>query len=250
MGKRAEKTGSDLLTEALMNKNIWRCTSVSIGLLAATLSALAGRPLSVEDAGVNELAQCQVESWFSRTSGAGTSLVVAPACGVMPGVELGLEVDAPRHTSTTDAGRGLALKWVPEWAQYGDWKLGAKLSVGSDMPAGSGQWQSAPTSVLGIATYSLNEQWTAHVNVGLDVEHHPRDRKANAGLALVWTPHERWLVFAELTGTEQQSATRGAGARYWLIPEVLGLDATLSKANAVKDSTNWTLGLGWYGIKF
>jgi hypothetical protein len=233
-----------------MNKNIWRCACVSVGVLLSAPPVLAGRPLAVEDAGVNEVAQCQVESWFARTSGAGASLLLAPACGILPGLELGLEVDVPRHTSTTDAGRGLALKWVPEWAQYGDWKLGAKLSVGSEMPAGTGQWQAAPTSVLGIATYSINDQWTAHINLGLDVEHHPRDHKATAGVALAWTPHERWLVFAELTGTEQQSATRGAGARFWLIPEVLGLDATVSKGNAVKNSTSWTLGLGWYGIKF
>ena len=75
-----------------MDKNIWRCAPVAVGLLAAMLPAHAGRPLSVEDAGVNDLAQCQVESWFSRTSGSGTRLVVAPACGVLPGVELGLEV--------------------------------------------------------------------------------------------------------------------------------------------------------------
>jgi hypothetical protein len=101
-----------------------------------------------------------------------------------------------------------------------------------------------------MATYSINDQWAAHLNLGRDVEHHPKGHKATAGAALAWTPHERWLVFAELTGAEQQSTTRGADARYWLIPEVLGLDATVSKVNAVKNSTNWTLGLGWYGLKF
>lgn len=233
-----------------MNKNIWWRVCACLGLLSSTLSAQAGRPLAVEDAGVNEVGQCQLESWFSRTSGSGTSLVLAPACGILPGLEIGLEADIPRQTSTTDAGRGLALKWVPSWAQHGDWAFGAKLSVGSDMPAGSGQWETAPTSLLVIGTYSINDQWTAHLNLGRDVEHHPKDHKATAGAALAWTPHERWLVFAELTGAEQQSTTRGAGARYWLIPEVLGLDVTISKANAVKNSTNWTLGLGWYGIRF
>lgn len=233
-----------------MNTNIWRLAGASLGLLTSALPAQAGRPLAVEDAGVNEVAQCQLESWFSRTSGASTSLVLAPACGILPGLEIGLEADIPRQTSTTDAGRGLALKWVPSWAQHGDWAFGAKLSVGRDMPAGSGQWEAAPTSLLVIGTYTINEQLTAHINLGRDHEHHPKNQRATAGVALAWTPHERWLVFAELTGAEQQSANRGAGARYWLIPEVLGLDATISKANAVKDSTNWTLGLGWYGLRF
>jgi len=232
-----------------MNKHSC-CFAIAACLLTATSKVHAGRPLSVEDAAANDVGQCHVETWFSRAAGADISLVVAPACGIWPGLELVLEVDAPVHTSTTDAGRGLALRWVPDWAQYGDWKLGAKLSVGSDMPAGSGQWEAAPTSLLVMATYSINDQWAAHLNLGRDVEHHPKDHKATAGAALAWTPHERWLVFAELTGAEQHSTTRGAGARYWLIPEVLGLDATVSKVNAVKNSTNWTLGLGWYGLKF
>jgi len=221
----------------------------ALGLLAAP-SVQAGRPLSVDDAGVNEPGQCQLEAWGARSSGADLLLVASPACGVLPGLELGLEVGAPRHSSTTDAGRGIALKYAPDWAQAGDWKFGAKLAAGSVRPAGSGHWYSAPSTVLGLATYSINEQWTAHANLGVAFEHPDAVRKAAAGLALAWTPHERWLVFAELTGTEQQTATRGTGARYWLIPEVLGLDATVSKANAVKDGTTWTLGLGWYGLKF
>ena len=213
-------------------------------------NAQAGRPLSVDDAGVNEVGQCQVEAWGARSAGANLLLVASPACGVLPGLEVGLEVDTPTHPSTTDAGRGLALKFVPEWAQAGDWKFGAKLAVGSTKPADVGHWYSSPSTLVGLATYSLSEQWTFHGNLGVAVEHPGSVKKGTGGLALAWTPHERWLVFAELTGTEKQTATRGTGARYWLIPEVLGLDATVSKANAVKDGTTWTLGLGWYGLKF
>jgi hypothetical protein len=223
--------------------------TAALCLLAAP-AAHAGRPLTVDDAGVNELGQCQLETWGARSGGADLLLVAAPACGVLPGLELGLEVDAPRRTRSTDAGRALALKYVPDWAQSGDWKFGTKFSLGSIKPSGAGHWYSAPTTLLGLATYTLNEQWTLHGNLGVAFEHPDAVRKATAGLAMAWTPHERWLVFAELTGTEQQTATRGTGARYWLIPEVLGLDATVSKANAVKDGTTWTLGLGWYGLKF
>ena len=38
--------------------------------------------------------------------------------------------------------------------------------------------------------------------------------------------------------------------RYWLMPEVLGLDLTVSRTNAVRDSTAVTVGVGWYGIRF
>lgn len=217
-----------------------------------TLQAQAGRPLSVEDAGVNPVGQCQLESWAERgtASGSDTLWVLAPACGVLEGLELGVEFGVPGHRRLGDAHRSLALKWVPEAAQWGDWHFGAKLSAGSERVASEERWSDTPVSLLGIGTWQASEEIALHVNLGVDKRRSPSDTTGHAGLALAWQPHSRWLVFAELTGEEKTTPVRGAGLRHWLIPEVLGLDFTVSRSNAVRESTQLTIGLGWYGIKF
>jgi len=45
-------------------------------------------------------------------------------------------------------------------------------------------------------------------------------------------------------------AARGTDMRYWLILDQLGLDVTVSKTNAERQSTTVTVGLGWYGLSF
>ncbi len=221
-------------------------------LAAMAMPAHAGRPLSVEDAGVNPVGQCQVEAWAERAqaSGSDTLWVAAPACGVIEGLEVGVEFGVPSHRRQGDAHRSVALKWVPEAAQWGAWHFGAKLSAGSERVASEEKWSDTPVSLLGIGSWQAHEQLTLHVNLGVDHRRKPSDTTGHAGLALAWQPHERWLVFAELTAEEKVTPVRGAGLRHWLVPEVLGLDFTVSRSNAVRDSTTYTVGIGWYGIKF
>ena len=78
--------------------------AIACWALSMPLVAHAGRPLAVEDAGVNPVGQCQVESWLERglASGSETHLVLAPACGVFDGVELGLEGGWAQRTSRGD----------------------------------------------------------------------------------------------------------------------------------------------------
>lgn len=225
--------------------------------MAALLAALhstghAGRPLAVEDAGVSPLGQCQVEVWLERNRAGNdaNAAVLAPACGVAEGLELGLEFGMPAHTRHAHQSRGLAVKWAPEAAQWADWQLGAKASWGESKSAESDRWQDGTFTVLGMASRSLAPDWTVHANLGVDAGGDPSDTTAQAGLALVWTPHEKCLGFLEMTASENVPATRGAGMRYWLIADQLGLDVTVSKTNAVRQSTTVTVGLGWYGLSF
>lgn len=223
--------------------------SIALCALAWAPHTQAGRPLSVEDAGVNPFAQCQLETWIDQTADE-HSLVLAPACGLGHGVEVGLEFDSPRRTSQKESGRSLAVKWVPEKAQWMGWSFGAKASISQVRAAGNSDWDDGPTSLLGIATYSFDPHWTAHLNLGADLVKNPSDTVATAGVAVVWTPHKNWLVFAEVSGSQDTAATRAAGARFWLMPDELGLDLTASRVNAQRDSTAYTLGVSWYGIKF
>lgn len=66
-------------------------------------SCLAGRPLSVDDANVNEPGAGHVETWYARQPGAANTWTVAPAYGLAEGIEIGgsLSRDSSNQLNTT-----------------------------------------------------------------------------------------------------------------------------------------------------
>lgn len=218
-------------------------------MLSISSGAWAGRPLATEDAGVNDKGTCQLEAWVDR----GTDLHhthVAPACGLIDGLELGLEVDAPSHTSLDAHDILAALKWAPEHLTWHGWRFGAKAAIAGEKAAGDSDRHYANWTALGIATYEFNDQWTAHVNLGHTYDKLTKSDSAIYGVAATYGVSERLMVFAELNGDNRSAATQSVGMRWWLLPETLGLDVTTSRTNATSDSQTWGIGLGWYGLKF
>jgi hypothetical protein len=224
-------------------------TLLAFSALAFAAPSQAGRPMSVDDASVNPFAQCQLETWVDQTNDE-HSLVLAPACGLGSGVEVGVELNTPRRASRKDAERSASIKWVPEDGKWMDWDFGAKLSIAQVRAAGTSGWESGGTTLLGIASHSFDKEWMVHLNLGAAFDSGNSDTLATGGVALMWTPHKNWVVFGELSGTQDESVTRAAGARFWLMPEVLGMDLTASHINGHRDSTAYTLGVSYYGIKF
>ena len=68
-----------------------KITAPLIFTLAAfsTSIFLAGRPLTVDDANVNEVGAGQLETWHARQADGVNVWTVAPAYGLMEGVEIG-----------------------------------------------------------------------------------------------------------------------------------------------------------------
>lgn len=225
-----------------------RHSAVALAALLMACASHAGRPLATEDSGTNEPGSCHVESWAAHEQGE-TSGVISPACGIAEGLEIALEWSLPRHASRSDSSRGVALKWGPEAAQWGGWQWAAKLALGSERLADESRWRDGAVTLLGIGSKALSDQWAVHVNLGVDVAHRPHEQTAVGAAALVWTPHPRWLAFAELLGQEGSAVVRGASVRYWLLQDVLGLDATVHRHGGQSGSA-YTLGLGWYGLRF
>lgn len=223
------------------------------GLMAAH-AAHAGRPLLTDDAGVADRGTCQVESWLER-QGPARSWVVAPACGVAAGLELGADYTVPRPRDAVSAEAGLALKWVPEgWkldSPVGEINAGLKLSGAWQQPTGAG-WQAAGSSLMGLMTWKAGESITVHTNIGLARDRSSGQRAALFNAAVVWTPLERLLLVAETQGNSKREVfggtVYGLGARWWLVKDTLGLDLTTSRESVSGAKAVWTLGLGWYGI--
>lgn len=235
--------------------------SARLSLLAAALVALgsstwAGRPLATDDAGTAATGSCQVEGWIER-AGAEGALVVAPACGVAKGVELGFDYTRPRYRDALHGSAGLALKWVPEaWradSAFGPINLGLKLAQAFDRPVGA-NWRGSDTGALVLATLQASDDWTVHANLGATRERSSGSTAAVLNLALVWTPHAQALAFAETQANNRRPVFGGTlntvGGRWWLTPDRLGLDLTASREAGVGGATRWTVGLGWYGLSF
>ncbi len=224
----------------------WVC---ALGLLATGWPAWAGRPVSTDDASVNERGVCQLEAWSDRAHEVRHGHL-APACGVLDGLELGAEWDAPTPSSIDPHSLSASVKWAPEYLSWRGWRFGAKAGATSEKAPGASERHFSHWSALALASYPIDDRWTIHLNVG---HAHPKltsEKTITYGGAVVYAINDRTLAFAEWLGDSRTPATRAMGVRWWLLPDVLGLDLTTSQRNATPDSHTWGIGLGWYGLHF
>jgi len=131
-----------------------------VGALA-TLSAgpsLAGRPLTVDDAGVNEAGAGHVEMWAERQAGNTNMLTVAPAYGLTDGIEIALAFVRDTSSAVSSTAAQIKLRLTPS------------LQSGCNMAAtlGSTQFNNGAANapfVNGIVTCNAGFG-SLHVNVG------------------------------------------------------------------------------------
>jgi len=233
-----------------------RAQKLALGMLvslAVSLPALAGRPLSSDDAATADPGSCQIEGWGEK-SGASRAWVLAPACGVAEGWEIDLDYTHPQPQDELRGEAGFAIKWVPKsWSMLtpaGTVNFGLKFGVGYERPVDGG-WRRSGQGLLGLATLVVNEDFALHANLGPHQDRASKLVSTGLNLALVWVPHPAGLLFAEVQ-TNDRRATMGptqrtVGGLWWVTPEKFGLSLTVSRPVGRSD-TQWTLGFGWYGL--
>lgn len=223
------------------------------GAFVLATPSFAARPLATDDAVAAESGRCQVEAWWERAQGNGAT-VLAPACGLVEGVELGLQLVLPRAQDAVRNEAGLGLKLAPPaWrlqTALGDWAFGLKADAVFQQHHTSRVWHHTTSGLQALASLAPAPGWALHVNFGA-VHDRPSGRHAGSGkAAIVWTPVPPWLCFAEWQANTRADifggTVRAFGARWWLEPEVLGLDFSAGRERGV-GTTLWTFGLGWYG---
>lgn len=219
------------------------------GLLLGLPEARAARPLTTDDAGVNEAGVCQLEAWRDQDLDAHHHHL-APACGLGLGVEFGVEGvwSSPRDVQAQ--GRGLSLKWVPAWARAQEVQFGLKVGVSSQKQPGERHWGAGQTTAVLLASLPLRDSLDLHVNAGHLHRIDQEGADTAYGVALVWRPHPRWQVGVEALGNLQSAAQKSLSLRHWLIPDTLALDLTASRMGHRPDSSSLGVGIGWYGIRF
>lgn len=222
--------------------------------LCAT-AAQAGRPLATDDAATAEPGSCQVEVWQDRSHEA-RQRVVAPACGLVAGVELGAELSRLRLPGDAQGAGAVSVKWMPSQARLdtpaGELAWGLKVAADFERKSGPGLRQSG-ASALAVATLRLAPELALHANAGFAQARAPAPSGGSAWVgrvAAAWTPAADWLAFAESLGNGRTAAfggtVRSAGVRHWVVPDRLGLDLTLARERGGPRVLG--AGLGWYGI--
>jgi len=191
-----------------------RAAACAAALLVAATPALAGRPLTTEDAAILEDGACQLEAWIDRARDITTGWLV-PACNF-----------------------GLGIEWQAGFAR--EWSGGSRLPEAYAQAKGL------------LREASEQSRWSAgdfnfHVQPGW-----ARDRETGRditlwGLAIEHTSKPLDLV-AEVFGQNSEKPFLRAGLRWTPIIDYLDIDLTyVMRPGGSRDERLVSVGFTWYG---
>lgn len=135
------------------------CIPLAVLSMSFAHTAHAGRPLTVDDAGVNELGGGHVEFWYARMPGKANTWNVSPAYSPIKGFEVSALLSRDRTgQETTKAIQGKLLITEPK-------KQGCNFGMSFGVGFVNESHESAPF-INGLAT--CNQDFgTMHVNLGV-----------------------------------------------------------------------------------
>lgn len=182
-------------------------------------TAWAGRPLSVDDAGVNDKGAGHVELWMSRTAGKVNTLNVAPAFAPIDNLELAAVLS--RDTTNRATLSAIQAKWRITPSQEKGCNVAASLGF-AHVNGGGGN----ATNVNSIFSCNGTALGNVHLNLG-------GSKPSGASLNGTWgvalekelgglTPHVEWF------GAEGAKPTLQLGARTE-ISKGIQLDGTIGR---------------------
>lgn len=196
--------------------------SLAIGFACTLMStaAWAGRPLSVDDADVNDVGHGHVEMWFERTLGPSRSLIVAPAYSPVEGIEIAAAV--ARDTTAPATSMAIQAKWRITPVQEDGCNFGASASLAKTRGESGNT-----TAVTGLMTCNM-PIGAVNVNVGA-LRAAGESTVATWGLSL---SHAFGSVtgHVEAFGQQQGKTTYQVGARYDIVKNVQ-IDGTVGRSD-------------------
>jgi hypothetical protein len=194
----------------------WIHEASAVAALLASGAVQAGRPLTVDDADVEDAGAGHVESWYARQPGKLNTWTVAPAIGLGAGLEL--DASAMRDTTSNLTTSALHLKWRITPSQEDGCNFGASAGVSHTQNAGN------TPDVTGL--FTCNGDFGAlHLNAGAN---RPKDGPTLGtwGIALEHT-FGAYTAHVETFGQRHSAPTQQIGlrtefAKNWQIDGTLG----------------------------
>ena len=219
-------------------------------VLAAGTPALAGRPLTTEDASVLDHGRCQVEAWVDHGDDLTTGWLV-PACNFGLGIEWQVgaartRVDSRWSTSQTYAQAKGLFKEIDDGSPWGvGWVVGVAREPLRETHRG---WHDP--YVLVPASVAFGEV-LVHANLGW-LRNRAEGRDYTLWGAAVEVPGgERLTWVAEAFGAGSGNPFLRAGARFSLVKDVLDLDLTVvTRPGGTREERYLSLGVFWQSGRF
>lgn len=150
--------------------------------LVCTLQAQAGRPLTVDDANVNDVGEGHVEGWWTRAPNGSRSWTVAPAYAPIQNVELGAGIAREQKTGLETL--NVQAKFRITESQENGCHIGAVL--GAARTTG----ESSMGYVNALLTCNHPTLGSLHTNLGAGFCQQPTRRHLGVGLgACLWRHH-------------------------------------------------------------
>jgi hypothetical protein len=204
---------------------------VTLTLLTSIHSAHAGRPLTVDDANVNETGAGHVETWWARTADGNRSWNVAPAYAPVEGIELGAGMT--RELRTGHITQNIQAKFRITPSQDNGCNVGAVAGYSR------GTGEASLPYINALFTCNNQTLGSLHTNLGaLNVSSSQRVRT----WGVAWErPYGDVTVHIETFGLENDKPTWATGARFNVLTD-LQLDTSLGRT---QQKNMLTLGFKW-----
>lgn len=227
-----------------------RRTAAWVGALA-TLPLVsqvhATRPMITDDAGLIDPKTCQLESWVQLNRD-GRETWVMPACNVTGDFEVTLGGGRTRENHailSTDLVAQVNTTIKP--MEVNGWGVGLAGGVGRHRRADGSprDWY----AYVPVSFSFRDDTAFIHTNLGWIREGETHVRRTTWSLGTEVRMNERVWVIAETFGQGSDTPFVHVGARYWLIPNRLQLDATYG--NGGTRGERWiSIGVRWLTLPF
>lgn len=194
---------------------------LSLLSLASTYS-FAGRPLTVDDADVNEKGAGHVETFYQRGSGGTHSWTISPAYGIFDGVEIAAAFNRDNTADVNTTSIQAKIRLTDSKKDGCNFATSFGLSQTNIPDEGSSQF------ISGLMSCNMHEKVSVHLNLGL-VRPPVGTRVGNWGIA-----YERefgaMTGHVEFFGQENAQPTAQLGLRS-MITKAIQLDGTVGSTN-------------------
>jgi hypothetical protein len=215
--------------------------------------ALAGRPLSTEDASTLDDKACQLESWVDRTHGNVTDFFFVPACSFF---DTEFQVGAAR---TREAGRSftsatfLQAKHAFKSVDDGAWGVGLVAGLARALEREEKNDWGDPYVIVPVS-FGLGEDKETrallHLNIGTTRNRAEGRYLTLWGVAIEKPVTERLTLLAETFGENSRNPFIRAGGRYTLFDK-FDVDLTyVTRSGGEKEDRYWSLGFHWESSPF
>jgi hypothetical protein len=239
------RTISHAILRSILLQRRWHpgCSTLAISAACALAGAslsYAARPLITDDARIVEPKACQLETWTRRNQGS-TEYWALPACNPTGNVELtigGARTNELGETHTTD--EQLQAKTLFRPLKTNEWGIG--LAVGYLTHPQLQPQRSVAADLYGYVPASFSfadDKYVVHTNLGSVRAESESHHRLAWGVGAEIVVNARLFFIPEIFSQTERGAQFQLGARYWLIPGRLQVDATVGDRIGRSEGERW-----------